>query len=95
MFTMSQANLQRLGAQVCGLFVEVEQEDFSRRLDDLLPLLEKEMNPDNYEDVQNIHTHLCHLSLKPEPKNSVNSGLSCRSRRSRRRREQTGCCSVF
>lgn len=68
MFTMSQASLQRLGAQVCGLFVEVEQEDFSRRLNDLLPLLEKEINPDNYEDVQKIHTHLCRLCLKPEPK---------------------------
>ena len=46
-----QANLRRLGAQVCGLFVEVEGENFARRLDDLLPIIEKAIHPDNYEDV--------------------------------------------
>lgn len=48
---LSQASLRRLGAQVCGLFVEVEEEKFARRIDDLLPLLEREIDPDNYEDV--------------------------------------------
>lgn len=46
-----QTSLRRLGAQICGLYVEVEREAFSCRLAELLPLLEKEIHPDNYEDV--------------------------------------------
>ncbi|XP_077399499.1 small subunit processome component 20 homolog [Vanacampus margaritifer] len=45
-------SLRRLGAQLCGLFVEVEEENFAKRLDNLLPLLAKELNPDNYEDMK-------------------------------------------
>uniref|UniRef100_A0A3Q2C7Z2 UTP20 small subunit processome component n=1 Tax=Cyprinodon variegatus TaxID=28743 RepID=A0A3Q2C7Z2_CYPVA len=48
--TAEKSTMRRLGAQVCGLFVEVEEEKFSRRMDDLLPLLEKEIHPDAYED---------------------------------------------
>uniref|UniRef100_A0A4W6DX43 UTP20 small subunit processome component n=1 Tax=Lates calcarifer TaxID=8187 RepID=A0A4W6DX43_LATCA len=51
-FPPSQASLRRLGAQICGLFVEVEEEKFTRRLGNLLPLLEREINPDNYEDIE-------------------------------------------
>ncbi|XP_038143159.1 small subunit processome component 20 homolog [Cyprinodon tularosa] len=49
--TAEKSTMRRLGAQVCGLFVEVEEEKFSRRMDDLLPLLEKEIHPDAYEDI--------------------------------------------
>ncbi|KAM7366962.1 hypothetical protein PAMP_014893 [Pampus punctatissimus] len=45
-------SLRRLGAQICGLFVEVEQETFASRMDDLLPLLEREIHPDIYEDIE-------------------------------------------
>ncbi|KAM7378035.1 hypothetical protein PAMA_013096 [Pampus argenteus] len=45
-------SLRRLGAQMCGLFVEVEEENFASRMDDLLPLLEREIHPDIYEDIE-------------------------------------------
>ncbi|XP_066524697.1 small subunit processome component 20 homolog [Hoplias malabaricus] len=44
-------SLQRLGVQVCGLFVEVEGEGFNRRLDPLLPLLEKKISTANFDDI--------------------------------------------
>ncbi|XP_017285401.1 small subunit processome component 20 homolog isoform X2 [Kryptolebias marmoratus] len=45
-------SMRRLGAQICGLFVEVEEEEFVHRMDDLLPLLEREIHPDNFEDIE-------------------------------------------
>lgn len=50
--TGEKAALRRLGAQVCGLFVEVEGEKFSRRLDVLIPLIEKEISASNFEDIE-------------------------------------------
>uniref|UniRef100_A0A3Q2Q9V5 UTP20 small subunit processome component n=1 Tax=Fundulus heteroclitus TaxID=8078 RepID=A0A3Q2Q9V5_FUNHE len=46
------STLRRLGAHVCGLFVEVEEEKFARRMDDLFPLLEKEIHADAHEDIE-------------------------------------------
>lgn len=50
-FVLVQMAMRRLGAQVCGLFVEVQGAKFSRRLDVLIPLIEKEIHTSNFEDV--------------------------------------------
>ncbi|KAM4523536.1 small subunit processome component 20 homolog [Fundulus diaphanus] len=50
--TAEKSTLRRLGAHVCGLFVEVEEEKFARRMDDLFPLLEKEIHADAHEDIE-------------------------------------------
>ncbi|XP_060759153.1 small subunit processome component 20 homolog [Neoarius graeffei] len=44
--------LRRLGAQVCGIFVEMEEEQFNHRLDSLLPLIEREIHTANFEDIE-------------------------------------------
>ncbi|MEQ2167506.1 hypothetical protein GOODEAATRI_004850, partial [Goodea atripinnis] len=61
------STLRRLGAQVCGLFVEVEEEKFASRMDDLLPVLEKEIHPDTYEDVS---THRSKIDLENNVKSN-------------------------
>ncbi|KAA0720706.1 Small subunit processome component 20 -like protein [Triplophysa tibetana] len=44
--------LRRLGTQMCGLFAEVEGEKFNRRLEGLIPLIEREIHTSNFEDIE-------------------------------------------
>ncbi|XP_048356593.1 small subunit processome component 20 homolog isoform X1 [Sphaerodactylus townsendi] len=43
---------KRLAAHICGIFAEVEGAEFEKRLGTLLPVIEKEIHPLNFEDVR-------------------------------------------
>lgn len=40
-----------LGAQLCGLFVEVESAKFENHLEEVLPVLQEQIDPDRYKQV--------------------------------------------
>ncbi|KAM4881703.1 small subunit processome component 20 homolog [Thomomys bottae] len=42
---------KQLAALICGLFVETEGVDFERRLATLLPVIEREIDPENFKDI--------------------------------------------
>ena len=56
-FILPQVAVQRLAAQVWGLFVEVEGKNFDRKLTNLLPIISDAIVPERFEEV-NTETFL-------------------------------------
>lgn len=50
-FILPQVAVQRLAAQVWGLFVEVEGKNFDRKLTNLLPIISDAIVPERFEGV--------------------------------------------
>lgn len=51
MASLRQSLSRQLAALVCGVFVESEGVAFERRLGTVLPVIEKEIDPANFEEV--------------------------------------------
>lgn len=45
---------KRLAAHISGVFAEAEGVEFEKRLGKLLPVIEREIHPSNFEDVSHL-----------------------------------------
>ncbi|XP_068744813.1 small subunit processome component 20 homolog [Montipora capricornis] len=59
-FKDDKVSLQRLAAQVCGLFVEVEGKNFERKLVTLLPIISNAIAPEQVETEESVEDEESH-----------------------------------